>query len=81
MESTTSTTVAVTSATTPGRSPSCAVVRWGDPKYLELAKVIGLSRLGLIRHVILPQALHILWSGLRSSLGTTWSAHVDPRPS
>ncbi len=56
-------------------------VPWGDARYLELAKVIGLSRFALFRHVILPQALRILWARLRSSVGTTWPARVDPRPS
>jgi ABC-type anion transport system duplicated permease subunit len=67
------------------RANNCAMksttLSWADPRYLELAKTLGLSRFALIRHVILPQALQIVWGGLRSSVGTPWSAHVDARPS
>jgi ABC-type nitrate/sulfonate/bicarbonate transport system permease component len=52
----------------------------GDQRYLELAKVIGLSRFDLVRHVILPQALHAVWTRLRSSLSNAGGL-VDPRPS
>jgi sulfonate transport system permease protein len=49
-----------------------AGIRGVDPKLVELAKVIGLSRRGLIRHVILPGALPTALVGVRYSLGISW---------
>lgn len=47
-------------------------IRGVDVKLVELAKIIGLSRAGLIRHVILPAALPSALVGLRYSLGISW---------
>jgi sulfonate transport system permease protein len=47
-------------------------IRGVDPKLVELAKVIGLSRSALIRHVILPGALPTALVGVRYSLGIAW---------
>jgi sulfonate transport system permease protein len=44
-------------------------IRGVDPKLIELARVIGLSRGALIRNVILPGALPMALVGLRYSLG------------
>jgi len=64
-----------------GRPPFLSFARLGDRRYLEVAKVLGLSRFDLIRHVILPQLLRAVWAALRSSLGYTGWAHVGTRPS
>jgi sulfonate transport system permease protein len=47
-------------------------IRGVDVKLVELARVIGLPRTGLIRHVILPGALPTALVGLRYSLGISW---------
>jgi len=47
-------------------------IRGVDPKLVELAKIIGLSRGALIRHVILPGALPTALVGVRYSLGISW---------
>ena len=39
---------------------------------IELARIIGLSRASLIRHVILPGALPTALVGVRYSLGISW---------
>jgi sulfonate transport system permease protein len=49
-----------------------AGIRGVDLKLVELAKVIGLSRAALIRHVILPAALPTALVGLRYALGISW---------
>jgi sulfonate transport system permease protein len=49
-----------------------AGIRGVDPKLIELAKIIGLSRGALIRHVILPGALPTALVGVRYSLGISW---------
>ncbi len=49
-----------------------AGIRGVDPKLVELAKIIGLSRGALIRHVILPGALPTALVGVRYSLGISW---------
>jgi sulfonate transport system permease protein len=49
-----------------------AGIRGVDVKLVELAKVIGLSRSALIRHVILPAALPTALVGLRYALGISW---------
>lgn len=46
-------------------------IRGVDSKLIELARVIGLSRGELIRHVILPGALPVALVGLRYSLGVS----------
>jgi sulfonate transport system permease protein len=49
-----------------------AGIRGVDVKLVELAKIIGLSRGALIRHVILPAALPTALVGLRYALGISW---------
>jgi sulfonate transport system permease protein len=49
-----------------------AGIRGVDTKLIEMAKVIGLSRSALIRHVILPGALPTALVGIRYSLGVSW---------
>jgi sulfonate transport system permease protein len=49
-----------------------AGIRAVDPKLVELAKIIGLSRGALIRHVILPGALPTALVGVRYSMGVSW---------
>jgi sulfonate transport system permease protein len=49
-----------------------AGIRGVDPKLIELARIIGLSRGALIRHVILPGALPTALVGVRYSLGISW---------
>jgi len=43
---------------------------------IEAAGTLGLSRLGLVRHVVLPGALPGFLVGLRYSLGIAWLALV-----
>ncbi len=43
-----------------------------DPKLLEAGRCLGLSRLELVRHVVLPSALPPLLVGLRQALGIAW---------
>ncbi|MCO8164405.1 ABC transporter permease [Pseudomonas sp. 21LCFQ010] len=47
-----------------------------DPKLIEAANTLGLSRRELIWHVILPGALPSFFVGLRYSLGISWLALV-----
>jgi sulfonate transport system permease protein len=47
-------------------------IRGVDPKLVELAQIIGLSRSALIRHVILPGALPTALVGVRYALGVSW---------
>jgi sulfonate transport system permease protein len=49
-----------------------AGIRGVDPKLVELARIIGLSRGALIRHVILPGALPTALVGVRYALGVSW---------
>jgi sulfonate transport system permease protein len=49
-----------------------AGVRGADTKLIEAGRVLGLSRLGQIRHVILPSALPQFLTGLRLALGLGW---------
>jgi ABC-type nitrate/sulfonate/bicarbonate transport system permease component len=66
-----------------------STARWSDRRYLDLAKVVGLSRFDLIRHVVLPQALHAVWTAVGSAFGiaaglgarSKWTGHIDARPS
>ena len=53
-----------------------AGIRGVDPKLIETAQVFGLSRLALIRRVILPGALPQLLVGLRYALGVSWLSLV-----
>lgn len=43
-----------------------------DPKLLEAGRVLGLSRFGQIRHVILPGATPQFLTGLRLAMGVSW---------
>lgn len=47
-------------------------IRNVDPKLIEAARVFGLDRWGIVRHVILPGALPAALVGLRYALGTAW---------
>lgn len=51
-------------------------IRSVDPALIEAGRTLGLSRLGLVRHVIVPSALPHLLVGLRLSLGVAWLALV-----
>jgi sulfonate transport system permease protein len=53
-----------------------AGIRGVDPKLVEAAHVLGLSRAELIRHVILPGALPSFLVGLRYALGVAWLSLV-----
>jgi len=47
-------------------------IRSVDPKLIEAGRVLGLDRLGVVRHVIIPGALPAALVGLRYALGTAW---------
>jgi sulfonate transport system permease protein len=49
-----------------------SAIRSLDPKYAELSTVVGLSRLGLIRRVILPGVLPGFLVGLRMATAVAW---------
>jgi sulfonate transport system permease protein len=49
-----------------------AGIRGVDTKLIEVARVINLSRMALIRHVILPAALPSGLVGLRYAIGVSW---------
>lgn len=53
-----------------------AGIRNVDQTLIEAGRTLGLSRAGLIRHVILPGALPNALVGLRYSLGIAWLALV-----
>jgi len=53
-----------------------AGIRNADQSLVEAGRTLGLSRLGLIRHVILPSALPSALVGLRYALGVSWLALV-----
>jgi sulfonate transport system permease protein len=53
-----------------------AGIRAVDPALIEAGRALGLSRLGVIWHVILPSALPQLLVGLRFALGISWLALV-----
>ncbi|GAB1334223.1 hypothetical protein ACE1SV_08130 [Streptomyces sp. E-15] len=53
-----------------------AGVRGVDTRLLEAGESLGLSRWGLVRHVVLPGALPGALTGLRFSLGVAWLALV-----
>jgi sulfonate transport system permease protein len=53
-----------------------AGIRGGDRKLVEAGQVFGLTRAGLIRHIILPGALPAGLVGLRYSLGVAWLSLV-----
>ncbi|ASU82819.1 ABC transporter permease [Nocardiopsis gilva YIM 90087] len=47
-----------------------------DAKHIEVARVLGLGRAAVVRHVVLPGALPGLLTGLRLSLGGAWLALI-----
>ncbi|GAB3672783.1 ABC transporter permease [Actinocorallia lasiicapitis] len=49
-----------------------AAIRGVDPRYVELAKVVGLGRIALIRRILLPGALPGFFVGLRFSVTIAW---------
>ncbi|MFS8199707.1 ABC transporter permease [Streptomyces sp. CWNU-52B] len=53
-----------------------AGIRGVDSQLIEAGESLGLSRWGLVRHVILPGALPGTMTGLRYSLGIAWLALV-----
>ncbi len=53
-----------------------AGVRGVEPRLVEMGRVFGLDRRGLIGHVVLPAALPQALVGLRMSLGTAWLSLV-----
>ncbi|WP_277962564.1 ABC transporter permease subunit [Pseudomonas sp. RIT-To-2] len=53
-----------------------AGIRGIDPKLIEAANTLGLSRAELIWHVVLPGALPSFFVGLRYALGISWLALV-----
>lgn len=53
-----------------------AGIRGVDAQLIEAGESLGLSRWGLVRHVILPGALPSAMTGLRYSLGIAWLALV-----
>ncbi|MDT1062571.1 ABC transporter permease subunit [Paracoccus sp. CPCC 101403] len=53
-----------------------AGIRGVDQSLIEAGRTLGLGRLGLVRHVILPGALPNALVGLRYSLGIAWLALV-----
>ncbi|PSK89647.1 sulfonate transport system permease protein [Murinocardiopsis flavida] len=55
---------------------TAAGIRGVDPKFRDVAHVLRLSRLGVIRHVVLPGSLPGLLVGLRLSLGSAWLALI-----
>ncbi|MER8015120.1 ABC transporter permease [Streptomyces griseoluteus] len=53
-----------------------AGIRGVDSQLIEAGESLGLSRWGLVRHVVLPGALPGALTGLRYSLGVAWLALV-----
>ena len=53
-----------------------AGIRGVEPRLVEMGRVFGLGRGGLIRHVVLPGALPSALVGLRYSLGVAWLSLV-----
>ncbi|MGW2724202.1 ABC transporter permease [Streptomyces sp. NPDC001492] len=53
-----------------------AGIRGVDAQLIEAGESLGLSRWGLVRHVVLPGALPGALTGLRYSLGVAWLALV-----
>jgi sulfonate transport system permease protein len=53
-----------------------AGIRGVDARLIEAGESLGLSRWGLVRHVVLPGALPGAMTGLRYSLGIAWLALV-----
>ncbi|MDT7951675.1 MAG: ABC transporter permease subunit [Acetobacteraceae bacterium] len=53
-----------------------AGIRGVDPKLAEMGRVFGLSRRGVIRHIVLPGALPSALVGFRYSLSVAWLSLV-----
>lgn len=53
-----------------------AGIRGVDPQLVEAGAVLGLSRWGRVRHIVLPGALPGALVGLRYALGSAWLALV-----
>jgi sulfonate transport system permease protein len=53
-----------------------AGIRGVDEQLVEAGSSLGLSRWGLVRHVVLPGALPGLMTGLRYALATSWLALI-----
>lgn len=53
-----------------------AGIRGVDSQLIEAGESLGLTRWGLVRHVVLPGALPSAMTGLRYSLGVSWLALV-----
>jgi sulfonate transport system permease protein len=53
-----------------------AGIRGIEPRLVEMGRVFGLGRAGLIRNVVLPGALPSALVGLRYSLGVAWLSLV-----
>ena len=53
-----------------------AGIRGVDPRLVEMGRVMGLDRRGLVRHVVLPGAMPSALVGLRYSLGVAWLSLV-----
>ncbi|HEY3685427.1 MAG TPA: ABC transporter permease [Streptosporangiaceae bacterium] len=53
-----------------------AGIRGVDPKLIEAARTLRLSRAALVRHVLIPGALPQTLVGLRQSLGIAWLALI-----
>lgn len=51
-------------------------IRSADAQLIEAGETLGLNRIGLVRHVILPSALPSSLTGLRYAIGTAWLALV-----
>jgi sulfonate transport system permease protein len=51
---------------------TCSAIRAIDPRYVELADVVGLGRLARIRRVVLPGARAGFLVGLRLATGVAW---------
>ncbi len=49
-----------------------AGIRGTDPALIEAGRTLGLSRFGLVRHVVLPAAVPSGLVGLRYSIGVSW---------
>ncbi len=47
-----------------------------DPKLIETARVFGLSRIEMVRRVVLPGALPSFLVGLRQALSVSWLSLV-----
>jgi ABC-type nitrate/sulfonate/bicarbonate transport system permease component len=47
-----------------------------ERQHLYAAKCLGAKRIDIIRHVMLPSALPMIWTGLKIGLGQSWMAVV-----